>query len=210
VQSMTQESHPNAQPTASYFTEHLGVINALEENYQNAEEDFQSIQAIHDVYDHMKDLCKQKEYSAREIINGLVEQCEQAQGCATYPKDDEEHSSLVKRYEGEINETSSHVHSMESQLRALEEQEVEVEKKMRQLVETWNRLAEWEQREPQLRQLLSLYIHVTKITWNLGTLNDNLVRGTIDNPDAGVFEDIVAGDDFDAVSATWNKLLLKS
>jgi len=203
---MTQHPQSTPQPSASYFAEHLGVISALEENFQHAEEDFASLQAIHDVYDTLQDLCKQKEHNVRDIIRGLVEECTHAQQEATYPKDEREHADLVQRYETDIKACSTDVYSMESQLRALQEQEVDIDTKMKELVAYWNALTEQEKVEPRLRHILSLYINVTKITWNLGTLNDERVKGTIDIPDAGVLEDVLAGDDFDSVNALWETL----
>ena len=52
------------------FEEHVGVIAALKENYTGTD-DGMVIQAIHDVYDHIKDLRIQREGHVKDIIRGV-------------------------------------------------------------------------------------------------------------------------------------------
>lgn len=174
----------------NYFGEHLGVISALEENYTQAEEDFHMIQAIHDVYDHMKDLCRQKEMQASEIIQQLSEERDEMAKQAQYPRGETEHHETVTMLNKDIQAVKTDVSSLESQLRALEEQSDDIKVKLGEVQAMWDALVRGEKKEPQLRNLISLYINITKVTWDLKTISsDSLIKGTIDNPDRGILED---------------------
>lgn len=175
----------------NYFDEHLGVISALEENYTHAEEDFHMIQAIHDVYDHMKDLCRQKEIQASEIIQQLSEERNEAAKQARYPRGETEHHDAVVMLNRDLQAVKTDVSSLESQLNALEEQSQDIQVKLGEVQAMWDALVRGEKREPQLRNLISLYINITKVTWDLKSISsDNIIKGTIDNPDQGILEDI--------------------
>ena len=95
---------------------------------------------------------------------------------------------------------------MESQIKALEQQEQEIDARMKELVAFWNELMVKESAEPRLRNLIALYVNVTGITWDLKTLGSERVRGRIDVPDAGMLEDFDCDGDFDGVNAVWQTL----
>lgn len=200
----------------NYFDEHLGVIAALEENYTHAEEDFHMIQAIHDVYDHMKDLCRQKELQASEIIHNLTEERDEMAKQAVYPRGETEHKDTILGLTQDIHATKTDVSSLESQLHALEDQSHEIQTQLDRLQDMWDALVREEKREPQLRNLISLYINITKVTWDLHTLSSSsIIKGTIDNPDRGILEDIAIDVDashasqdarFRAVNDLWDRL----
>lgn len=204
----------------NYFDEHLGVISALEENYTQAEEDFQMIQAIHDVYDHMKDLCRQKELQASEIIQKMSEERDEMAKQAQYPRGETEHQETVMGLSRDLHAAKTEVSSLESQLRALEEQSKDIKVKLDEIQAMWNALVQGEKREPQLRNMISLYINLTKVTWDLKTISsDSMIKGTIDNPDRGILEDVfidVASTRvskqamFHAVNDLWKRLESKS
>ena len=67
-QQTRKETH--AASLYPLFEEHLVVIEALKESYEDGQEDAQGIQALHDVYEHIKDLVKQREHDTRELIQG--------------------------------------------------------------------------------------------------------------------------------------------
>lgn len=200
----------------NYFDEHLGVIAALEENYTHAEEDFHMIQAIHDVYDHMKDLCRQKEVQASEIIHNLSVERDEIAKQAQYPRGETEHRDAVMGLNRDIQVAKTDVLSLESQLRALQEQSDEIKVQLDEIRAAWDALVREEKKEPQLRNLISLYINITKITWDLRTLSSqSVIKGTIDCPDRGILEDVcvdVASSSvseqamFHAVNDLWSKL----
>lgn len=58
------------------------------------------------------------------------------------------------------------------------------------------------------RHLLSLFAHVSKITWDLKRIDR--IAGTIDNPNCGVFEDFDLGDgedvSYDTVNVLWDTI----
>lgn len=198
---MTRET-----PTPSYFTEHLGVISALEENFTAADDDFASLQAIHDIYDTMIDTARQKESQVKQVVAELVKECEEKEQESRYPRPEHEHAELVGSIQGEMNTASTHVYSMESQIKALEQQEREIEGRMEELVTYWNEMMVKEEAEPRLRNLIALYVNVTAITWDLKTLDAERVKGRIDAPDAGVLEDFECDGDFEGVNAVWDRL----
>jgi polyhydroxyalkanoate synthesis regulator phasin len=198
---MTRET-----PTPSYFAEHLGVISALEENFTAADDDFASLQAIHDIYDTLVDTARQKESHARDLVAGLVKECEEREREAKYPRPEREHAELVGSMQGNINAASTQVRSMEAQIEALERQEKEIGERMEELVAFWNELMGKKGAEPRMRDLIALYVNVTRITWDLKTLGGERVRGRIDVPDAGVLEDVECDGDFDGVNAVWERL----
>jgi polyhydroxyalkanoate synthesis regulator phasin len=198
---MTRETQ-----TSSYFAEHLGVISALEENFTAADDDFASLQAIHDIYDTLVDTARQKESHAKHLVAGLVKECEEREREARYPRPEQEHADLVGSMRGKVNAASTQVYSMESQIEALEQQEQEIGARMNELVAVWNELMEKERVEPRLRNLIALYVNVTGITWDLKTVGGERVKGRIDVPDAGVLEDVACDGDFDGVNAIWERL----
>ena len=215
-------SNTTEQQQQHYFQEHLGVISALEENFSRPaeeQEDFHMIQAIYDAYDHMKDVMGQKEANVRDIVRQLQQEQEDLRGSVAYPREEGEHGRVMDRLEREKEVCLSEVGGLEAQLDALERERQSVEEKMAGLEGAWERVVGMmEREEPRLRNLISLYIHVTKITWDLSTLCSSSggtgVKGTIDNPEAGVLEDVVlgnhgggGGDSFDAVNDVWMKMM---
>jgi hypothetical protein len=210
------------QQQQHYFQEHLGVISALEENFSRPveeQEDFHMIQAIYDAYDHMKDVMGQKEANVRDIVRQLQLEQEELRRSVAYPREEGEHGRVMERLQREKDVSVSEVGGLEAQLDALEEERRCVGERVLQLEAAWERVAGMmEREEPRLRNLISLYINVTKITWDLSTLSRNddtggsmMIKGTIDNPEAGVLEDVVVvpnkvGDSFDAVNDVWMKM----
>ena len=222
--SSTLSEQQQQQNQQHYFQEHLGVISALEENFSRPveeQEDFHMIQAIYDAYDHMKDVMGQKEANVRDIVRQLQLEQEELRRSVAYPREEGEHGRVMERLQREKDVSVSEVGGLEAQLDALEEERRCVGERVLQLEAAWERVSGMmEREEPRLRNLISLYINVTKITWDLSTLcsshNDDsgvsrMVKGTIDNPEAGVLEDVVVvpskvGDSFDAVNDVWMKM----
>jgi vacuolar-type H+-ATPase subunit I/STV1 len=205
----TQQQHQGL--VSGPFEEHLGVIAALQENYiQDADDnDGRVIQAIHDMYDHMKDLCKQKEMAVRDVIQSLMDDEQALQKNAAYPRDVEEHPRRIVTLQEEKKRAETSVSSLEAQLNALEEERRGIQASLQEVEGRWNKLKEAEGQMNRQKNLVSLYLHVTKISWNLKRLGSGEeIAGTIDNPDAGILQDfhLPRGDDFDTVNDIWNMI----
>lgn len=195
---------------AQYFTDHLGVISALEENFTSADDDFASLQAIHDIYDTLVDTARQKESQAKTLIASLVQECEAKEVEARYPRPEGEHEEIATHIRNDITTANSNVTSLEAQLEALQTQERSIEDKMKDLVAFWNELTAQEEVEPQLRKLVALYVEMTGVTWDLKTLGAGdargEVKGRLDVPDAGVLEDFVSDGGFETVNEVWQRM----
>jgi len=210
--TITSATHSPPPPSAQnnlYFTEHLGVISALEENFTSADDDFASLQAIHDIYDTLIDTARQKESQAKSVIASLAQTCEKEAQNARYPRPEEgegSHAATAEELNREISATAGQVASLESQLEALRAQEVSIEDKMKELVAFWNELRGREEVEPRLRKLVALYVEASGVTWDLKTLGGDEVKGHLDVPDAGVLEDFVSDGGWEAVNAIGGRM----
>jgi len=152
------------------FEEHVGVIAALRENYSGTD-DGMMIQAIHDVYDHIKDLRIQREGHVKDIIRGmwlvglccwllcesaefkvmviveLTQHVERDEAEAKYPREEGEHEREMEDLRREKEGAQKEVGSLEAQMEALETQKKDVERQMEALDCVWKKLVAMEKVE---------------------------------------------------------------
>lgn len=146
----------------------------------NSSDDAACVRSIESAYQGIELLCEKRETSAKEIIKELTESVQQAEELTADPGTSRIHEIEVCKVTEVVSSTQENIRLQQSELRALKEQEQDLEVKQQELVdkslsiETLSSID-----EPTLRHILSLYALVSCINWNFETTD---ISGTVADP----------------------------
>ncbi|KAL4857281.1 hypothetical protein ACK3TF_002572 [Chlorella vulgaris] len=183
------------------FAEHLGVIQALRDNYARTE-DANAVAGLVRSQQEVAAACSQREDQVKETIKELTNRVRKAGRDATYPAPEDAHQQQVQELNAAALEARENVDSLNSQLHALHQQREGIKGQVAQLQQKADHIEQIvTEAEPRTRHQLSLYAHVSKITWLFE--QRSRVAGTVSNPLRTFDFDPAANSDFEVTNALW-------
>lgn len=188
------------------FGEHLGVISALCDNYARTE-DAAAVAGLVRAQHEVAAACTAREEQVAEVIRELTGRVRHAEEAAAYPREEGAHAAQVAAMASTREEAQENVDSMNRQLQDLQAQRAQLKGQVAALQAKADHIEEIiTQAEPHTRHQLSLYAHVSKITWQFD--RPNRVAGTVSTPSQLCpFDfDPAAMPDFDIVNQLWEMM----
>ncbi|KAJ9511152.1 hypothetical protein QJQ45_013224 [Haematococcus lacustris] len=150
------------------FGEHVSVMKALYQEYHKRD-DFDSIAAVDSVLADVRELILQREASVKDIVKDLSQQVRDLDASSRYPHSEGSHERRVAALKADIN--------VETQRQELIERASQIAQKSKSIAES----AATE--EPILRHQLSLFAHISKISWRLD--QEERIQGTVSDTAKG-------------------------
>ncbi|KAL4452276.1 hypothetical protein ABPG75_007938 [Micractinium tetrahymenae] len=188
------------------FAEHLGVISALRENYMRTE-DAVAVTGLVRAQQEVAAACSAREQQVKEVIKELTSKVRHAEQAAAYPREEDAHAEQVVALETARAEAQENVDGMNQRLQELQAQRTQLKGQVAALQAKADHIEEIvTQAEPHTRHQLSLYAHVSKITWQFD--RPARMAGTVSTPSQlRPFDfDPAATPDFDIVNQLWEMM----
>ncbi|GAB4819058.1 hypothetical protein N2152v2_006104 [Parachlorella kessleri] len=190
------------------FEEHVAVISALKENYAR-KDDASTVLGIVRAQEEIAQLCTCREEQVKQSIKQLSERVQEAHVQATYPDEEGAHAARVGNLTLATEEAKENVNRLNEELRYLQQQREVLKEKVGELRQRSDQLEQLvNDTEPRTRHQLSLYAHISKVTWHLDKRDK--VAGTVSNTSTGdicKFElDPQELGDFEVVNQLWDMI----
>ncbi|EFN55001.1 hypothetical protein CHLNCDRAFT_52771 [Chlorella variabilis] len=191
-----------ASAAQDVFDEHLGVISALRDNYARTE-DASAVAGLVRAQQEVAAACSQREEQVKEAIKVLTGRVRTAEREAAYPGEEGAHEQRVAAMSTVAHEARENVDSLNSQLQALQQQRQDIKAQVAALQQKADHIEQIvTEAEPRTRHQLSLYAHVSKITWQFE--QRDRVAGTVSSPLRAFDFDPAATPDFEITNTLWD------
>ncbi|KAL6780533.1 hypothetical protein F751_1372 [Auxenochlorella protothecoides] len=190
--------------TGDVFDEHLGVIAALRDNYAR-HDDTDTIRELLGIQEELEGLLSSREDTVKQAIQALSSRVEEARIKAVYPEEEGAHDARLRELEARVAASKQHVAQLTTELEALGKQRQQLGSSMKEVglkkAQVDHLLLE---DEPRIRHQLSLYAHVSKISWRFD--NPDRIAGTVSDPekaDVRLFDLAPQMPRFEATNQLW-------
>ncbi|KAL6779548.1 hypothetical protein ACKKBG_A12720 [Auxenochlorella protothecoides x Auxenochlorella symbiontica] len=190
--------------TGDVFDEHLGVIAALRDNYAR-HDDTDTIRELLGIQEELEGLLSSREDTVKQAIQALSSRVEEARIKAVYPEEEGAHDARLRELEARVAASKQHVAQLTAELEALGKQRQQLGSSMKEVsvkkAQVDHMLLE---DEPRIRHQLSLYAHVSKISWRFD--NPDRIAGTVSDPekaDVRLFDLAPQMPRFEATNQLW-------
>lgn len=183
-------------------------MKALFQEYSKRD-DLDAVAAVDRDLQEVLALCSQREADARAILRELTRQVQDLEAASAYPHREGMHAERVAALQAEVGSARRMVEQLSSDSRLCEQQRDELEQRLQQAASAHSEvMALQDAEEPQLRHQLSLYAHISKVTWRLD--HEDTVAGTVSDPKSGDIRlfnfDTSSTPKFELVNALWELL----
>ncbi|PRW57531.1 kinetochore Spc24-like [Chlorella sorokiniana] len=186
---------------AAQFAEHLSVISALKDNYTRPD-DAQAVASVVRSQQNAAAACSQREDEVKEAIKELTGRVRSVEREAAYPHKEGAHAAQVAALSTASAVAHENVDALNRQLQALQAQRTDIKTQVAALQRKADHIEQIvTDAEPRTRHQLSLYAHVSKITWQFEA--PARVAGTVANPMRTFDFDPATTPNFDIVNALW-------
>ncbi|KAL6753948.1 hypothetical protein V8C86DRAFT_3028432 [Haematococcus lacustris] len=165
------------------FGEHVSVMKALYQEYHKRD-DFDSIAAVDSVLADVRELILQREASVKDIVKELSQQVRDLDASSRYPHPEGSHERRVAALKADISDIHFAMQQLNSTHRDVETQRQELIERASQIAQKSKSIAESAAtEEPILRHQLSLFAHISKISWRLD--QEERIQGTVSDTAKG-------------------------
>eukprot|EP00887_Chlorella_sp_A99_P007705 scaffold20.g7705.t1 len=188
------------------FEEHLNVLAALKDNYAKPD-DARKVAEVVQLQQHVQRQCGEREEEVKNAIRALSQRVNEVEGRASYPEAEGAHAARVAELASASGAAKENVGALNTELQALQGRREQLKAASTGLAQRSQAVEEMvNSAEPQTRHHLSLYAHISKITWQFEARAR--VAGVVSDPDAADIRPFSFDPDltpaFDITNALWD------
>ncbi|EIE27418.1 hypothetical protein COCSUDRAFT_64220 [Coccomyxa subellipsoidea C-169] len=191
------------------FREHVNVVDALRANY-SSRDDLNRVSAIQQLEAELSELCSRRETNVQAVVKELCRETEAVEAVLNEASPPSAHAGRMKELLSARTSTHSAVEQLNKEKRFLQDQQTSLQQQATEVQLRSERVEELvTETEPRTRHELSLYVHITNISWHLQN-NHNRISGKVHRPATKDIRhiDIDPSDksQFDVVNSIWDTL----
>lgn len=147
------------------FAECHELIEEMRRIYAT-DEDTMKARQLNEQFAEVRELCERREVHMQDVIKEMVQKVKEAEKAATPTESDEEHKKRLAQAESEKRAAEEYLTHMEHEAMALENSQAELKAEAAKLKMKKQELTDMEDEGvPRLKHELSLYAHISKISW---------------------------------------------
>ncbi|KAK9829018.1 hypothetical protein WJX72_003437 [[Myrmecia] bisecta] len=181
-------------------------MDQVKQSY-GSNDDAKRVLAIGQLQEGVQELCNSREEQASLAIRALTERVHQTALEATPPEPEGAHAQRVARLERLAAEAKENIDELNMQSRDLQAQREGLKVRSKALRNKSDRIEEIvTESEPRTRHELSLYVHISKVAWQLD--QTERIRGSMSDPACRDIRQIDIDPNelstFDAVNRIWD------
>jgi kinetochore protein Spc24 len=155
-----------ASSPSSPFSECHELIEEMRRIY-STDEDATKVHALNQQFAGVRERCEQREDKMQAVIKELTRRVSVAQAAATPTEPDDAHDNRLKQVEAERLAAGEYLTSMEHEAQSLEQMQVELRARGASLKVKRQEIDAMAMEEvPRTKHELSLYAHISKISWH--------------------------------------------
>jgi kinetochore protein Spc24, animal type len=147
------------------FAECHELIEEMRRIYAT-DEDTMKARQLNEQFAEVRELCERREVHMQDVIKEMVQKVKEAEKAATPTESEEEHKKRLAQAESEKRAAEEYLTHMEHEAMALENSQAELKAEAAKLKMKKQELTDMEDEGvPRLKHELSLYAHISKISW---------------------------------------------